>query len=926
MKRLSALVLLMALIAGTFTTFAQDEPIRVVGSGEIAPFMTALYENYPEAESIEITVEAEGTDAGIEQLCSGEADIAFANRPMNAAEIEACAVAGIEWVEAPVAYDAIVLITSVENDFAECLPREAVASVFALVAEGGPTAWNILDENYPEDAITLLAPPPDDPAYETFTEGILGEGGLQRTDITQETADIISTVAEDPNALAYISHSQYKPSSDEVKLIGVDYGEGCILPSPATVQDGYRLLSRPFYAYIATGALEKPGIEAFVEFAWQPEQQGVIQELNLIPPSEETYAAALTNIQERVTGRTLSREPFELPGVLPTDTITISGSPSAYPLTQLISSDFSAVYPGVMISQEITDTVTALERLCLGNLDFANASRPMLEIERVLCEDNGVSVLEYNPATMTAAVIVNEESDVECLTMDELAQIFGPEGPETWGEVREEWDDEALKAFSPGPQTRLYDFFSAATHGSTERTDATIETDIDELLAGVESTPGGIAYLDLNEYAEYSELPNNFKGVAIENEAGECVMPAEEAVLDGTYPLTRPVYVYVNAGELERAAVQTYLWLYLNAEKRDDIRARDFVPAADDFFAQNRETLESLIGEFAYKTPRVYEVPDDVSGEVQIDGLESLTPLSEALAQAAAESYPDLTVTVGDGDVTFADLCNRGIGSLNVMQAAEGPSGVQACQDFTLQALPVAYNALVIIGAADDGVDLCLNQTDLRLTFSSPTQEVPINNWRDINADQPDLDIAVYMLPDSAAETTFLTDQVMTGSILRNDDAVTVLTDPVELMNAVATTPGAIGYVSLADLLAADLDVMPKVFEIRESGECVAPNIATVSGGSYNLLSAPLYLYTTDDDLGEEAVRSWLWLYLADAEDYALEAGLLPLDQASISAARQSLLDAIDRTLAAAASDADSESETEGDMESAEDTSDSAQE
>src|SRR5215203_6188347 len=110
---LSALALLLTTAAAS----AQQRIITIDGSSTVFPITEAMAEEFQKANrGIKVTVGIGGTGGGFKKFCRGETDISNASRPITAQEIEACKAAGVSFVELPIAYDALTVAVSLQND------------------------------------------------------------------------------------------------------------------------------------------------------------------------------------------------------------------------------------------------------------------------------------------------------------------------------------------------------------------------------------------------------------------------------------------------------------------------------------------------------------------------------------------------------------------------------------------------------------------------------------------------------------------------------------------------------------------------------------------------------------------------------------------------------------------------------------------
>jgi phosphate transport system substrate-binding protein len=244
--------------------------IRIDGSSTVFPVSEAIAEEFQIAyPNVRVTVAESGTSGGFEKFCRGETDMNDASRPMKEEEIAACAEAGIEALELPVAFDGLSLVVHPSNDWVDCL---TVAELNAIWDTGSTVSnWSQVREGFPDRPLQghLFGAGADSGTFDYFTEEINGETDRIRSDFTQSEDDntLVTGVAGDPDALGFFGYSYYAANTDKLKIVQVDGGNGCVEPNFTTIADGsYAPLSRPLFIYPAAGTLERPEVAAFLQY------------------------------------------------------------------------------------------------------------------------------------------------------------------------------------------------------------------------------------------------------------------------------------------------------------------------------------------------------------------------------------------------------------------------------------------------------------------------------------------------------------------------------------------------------------------------------------------------------------------------------------------------------------------------------------
>ncbi len=244
--------------------------VAIDGSSTVFPVTEAVAEEFRAvAPDVRVTVGVSGTGGGFQKFCSGETDISDASRPIREGEIEDCAEAGIEYLELRVGLDGLAVVTHPDTEFLECITMDELATLWRPESEGSVNSWDQVRSSWPGVDVTLFGPDTDSGTFDFFTEEVNGEGGASRADYTNSTDDnvLVTGISGTEGASGYFGYAYYAENSDKLKVVAVDGGEGCVIPSDETVSDGSYPLARPLYIYVSTESLaEKPQVREFVRF------------------------------------------------------------------------------------------------------------------------------------------------------------------------------------------------------------------------------------------------------------------------------------------------------------------------------------------------------------------------------------------------------------------------------------------------------------------------------------------------------------------------------------------------------------------------------------------------------------------------------------------------------------------------------------
>jgi len=249
--------------------------------------------------------------------------------------------------------------------------------------------------------------------------------------------------------------------------------------------------------------------------------------------------------------------------------IRIDGSSTVYPISEAVAEEFRSVAPDVRVNVAFSGTGGGFELFCRGEIPISDASRPIKDTEGAACADGGITdIVELQVAVDALTVMVHPSNDfVDCLTVQQLHDLFRTDGISNWNEIDPSWPDQEIHFYYPGTDSGTFDYFLEAIiegveEGATHRGDGTPSEDDNILAQGIENDENAIGYFG---FAYYQEAGQNLKAVAIDNGAG-CVEPTFDTALDGTYaPLSRPLFIYTRESLLrDRPELLAFVKYYLD--------------------------------------------------------------------------------------------------------------------------------------------------------------------------------------------------------------------------------------------------------------------------------------------------------------------------------------------------------------------------
>ena len=301
------LFMFMAALLASLPAVAKAQIVQIDGSSTVFPVTEAVAEEFQKAKKgkIKVTVGISGTGGGFKKFCRGETDIQDASRPILKSEMEDCKKAGVEYVELPVAFDALTVMVNPKNDWASAMTVAELKMIWEPSAQGKITNWNQVRPKWPNAPLKLFGAGADSGTFDYFTEAITGKAKSSRGDFTASEDDnvLVQGIANDRNALGFFGYAYYEENKDKLKAVAIDNGKGKpVLPSEKTVLDGsYQPLSRPIYIYVSKKALAKPEVREFVEF-YLKNAPKLVKEVKYVPFPDKVYAMGANRVKNGKTG------------------------------------------------------------------------------------------------------------------------------------------------------------------------------------------------------------------------------------------------------------------------------------------------------------------------------------------------------------------------------------------------------------------------------------------------------------------------------------------------------------------------------------------------------------------------------------------------------------------------------------------------
>ncbi|MBI3343514.1 MAG: PstS family phosphate ABC transporter substrate-binding protein [Gammaproteobacteria bacterium] len=318
---LSALVFTAGMLPGLPALAA--EIIKIDGSSTVFPITEAVAEEFQKAnKGLQVTVGISGTGGGFKKFCRGDTDISDASRPILAKEMEACKKAGfdgttvvsgprigpngVEYIELPVAFDALTVVVNPKNDWLKSATVEELKKMWEPEAQDKIMKWSDVNPKWPNEKLALFGAGTDSGTFDYFTSAINGKEKASRGDYTASEDDnvLVQGVSRDKYALGYFGLAYYVENKDKLNAVPI-IAKGAtkaVEPSLETVMAGtYQPLARPIFIYVNAKSMEKPEVKEFVNF-YLKNAPKLVKEVGYVPLSQAHYDQAMKNFNGKKLG------------------------------------------------------------------------------------------------------------------------------------------------------------------------------------------------------------------------------------------------------------------------------------------------------------------------------------------------------------------------------------------------------------------------------------------------------------------------------------------------------------------------------------------------------------------------------------------------------------------------------------------------
>jgi phosphate transport system substrate-binding protein len=297
--------------------------------------------------------------------------------------------------------------------------------------------------------------------------------------------------------------------------------------------------------------------------------------------------------------------------------VFVTGSSTVEPISVAVAEALADENPDINVDVEGPGTGDGFEKFCNGEADISDASRAIKAEEADACKAKGIEFIEIKVAFDGISVLTSPDNELECLSFADLYALIGPEaeGVDNWKDAsalakelgsKTTFPDLDLDITAPGEESGTYDSFielalaDAAEkrleagkitedEAETTRPDYSSQADDNAIIQGIEGSDGSLGWVGF-AYAE--EAGDGVKELEVDGGDG-CVAPSAETIADGSYPISRPLFIYVNKAKAEEnEAVAAYVDYYL-ADGLDQVAEVGYVDLPEEDVTASRDAWEA---------------------------------------------------------------------------------------------------------------------------------------------------------------------------------------------------------------------------------------------------------------------------------------------------------------------------------------------
>lgn len=273
------------------------------------------------------------------------------------------------------------------------------------------------------------------------------------------------------------------------------------------------------------------------------------------------------------------------------ENILVKGSDTEVNVALALAETFMEKEPNVSIAVTGGGSGTGIAALLSGKTHIANASRPMKPDEIRFAEAHGIKPLPIIFGIDALAIIVHQQNPLDSLTVGDLGKIFRGE-TKNWTEIG--GSNETVSLYGRQSNSGTFLFFREKILGADYAPSLKQMNGTAQIVEAIATDPAGIGYVGIGYLSEKGgQLPPNVKVLKISEKTGSIayspLVPSQ--ILNGQYPIVRPLYEYVNGAPNGR--LLEFLLFSIGEEGQKIVSENGYYPISKEQFEANFELLNA---------------------------------------------------------------------------------------------------------------------------------------------------------------------------------------------------------------------------------------------------------------------------------------------------------------------------------------------
>jgi phosphate transport system substrate-binding protein len=594
-------------------------------------------------------------------------------------------------------------------------------------------------------------------------------------------------------------------------------------------------------------------------------------------------------------------------GAADSNQLIFEGSALVAAVIEAAKAGYAARAPQTQITLTASGTATGIDQLCNGTADVAMAYGAITDAQIADCAAKGVNFVELLLGYDAVALVVNNASPAQCLSLDQLGTLLSPGAVDVknWSAVDASFGDvpiETLYILPDNEQRPPRFLLDRLLAGDGLRADLQVIETATAMSDRINVERNAIGIMPLQDLIVERTPAKAIRPLQIRTGTA-CIEPNAVNLDEGRYPLSESLLLYVNAARLDKQPLVDFLRYLLSSDGRRTLIALKYVPPSEVLYARGISYIETRRTGRTYSRVQAVNVPANTAGVVSIDGspllnallkelnapfsprFVSITLLNQLFGNASAyrklcENRADLVFTTRPLNENEADICQR--------------NNVQTLQ------MPLGHDADVIVVNLENTFARCLSLANVERLFSA---RYTAKTWAEIAQGFPEQELIVIAPRSGNVQADALLTRAARDQLapqFRTDIAENAQNnDPRFRATAVQNALGGVTFMRYSEFMRSGARV--QAVQIDAGNGCVSPTLANIQNGSYPL-ARPLFAALNLNSLSRPEVRAYAWYLLGDdALTILNQQGVIGAEANTFVALREVLLERIEALERAAA-------------------------